>query len=25
VSPVLVVHRGASHGQELRARIADGP
>jgi nucleotide-binding universal stress UspA family protein len=25
VSPVLVVRRGASHGQELRARIADGP
>jgi nucleotide-binding universal stress UspA family protein len=24
-SPVLVVRRGASHGQELRARIADGP
>jgi nucleotide-binding universal stress UspA family protein len=25
VSPVLVVRRGASHGQELRARVADGP
>lgn len=25
VSPVLVVRRGTGHGQELRARIADGP
>ena len=25
VSPVLVVRRRASHGQKLRARIADGP